>query len=72
MSEGKSGKDNLKEVSERTAGSILEQAMMSALLLTWTAIERPRTSIGNGDIQYISQVAKCLLVYGPTNGRLGS
>ena len=45
VSEGKSGKDNLKEVSERTAGSILEQAMMSAPLLTWTAIERPRTSM---------------------------
>ena len=54
-SEGKSGKDNLREALERTAGSILEQAMMGASpLLLWTAIERPRTSNVIGRIHVIS------------------
>ena len=43
MSEGKLGNDNLRAMSERTAGSILEQAIIGAASLTWTAIERPRT-----------------------------
>lgn len=60
MSEGKLGNDNLRTVSERTAGSMLEQAMIGAALLTWTAIERPRT-VQDGE-HLIYRSINCLLV----------